>query len=135
MAKQAINIRLFSLKQISHPGANLQKANARPWEQVQLRMPDKCPGGGGRGVGQPWNWLRHNYPYKFPQHNFHLQYLPLVCYFLWLAIIYMMKSCEVMTGIADFISETVDFISETVVHAMRLMPQIRYGILSFWRKK
>jgi hypothetical protein len=46
MAKQAINIRLFSLKQISHPGADLQKANARPWEQVQLRMPDKCRGGG-----------------------------------------------------------------------------------------
>jgi hypothetical protein len=51
MAKQAINIRLFSLKQISHPGANLQKANARPWEQVQLRMPDKCPGGGGGVLG------------------------------------------------------------------------------------
>jgi hypothetical protein len=47
MAKQAINIRLFSLEQIPHPGANLQKANARPWEQVQLRMPDKRPGGGG----------------------------------------------------------------------------------------
>jgi hypothetical protein len=60
MAKQAINIRLFSLEQISHPGANLQKANARPWEQVQLRMSDKLPGGGGGGggVGQPWNWLR-----------------------------------------------------------------------------
>ena len=42
---------LFSLEQISHPGANLQKANARHWEQVQLRMPDKRPG----GVGQPWN--------------------------------------------------------------------------------
>jgi hypothetical protein len=46
MAKQAINIRLFSLEQIPHPGANLQKANARPWEQVQLRMPDKHPGWG-----------------------------------------------------------------------------------------
>jgi hypothetical protein len=46
MAKQAINIRLFSLEQIPHPGASLQKANARPWEQVQLRMPDKRPGGG-----------------------------------------------------------------------------------------
>jgi hypothetical protein len=29
MAKQAVNIRLFSLEQIPHPGANLQKANAR----------------------------------------------------------------------------------------------------------
>jgi hypothetical protein len=47
MAKQAINIRLFSLEQIPHPGANLQKVNARPWEQVQLRMPDKRRGGGG----------------------------------------------------------------------------------------
>ena len=46
MAKQAINIRLFSLEQIPHPGVNMQKANARPWEQVQLRMPDKRPGGG-----------------------------------------------------------------------------------------
>jgi hypothetical protein len=45
MLKQVINIRLFSLEQIPHPGANLQKANARPWEQVQLRMPDKRPGG------------------------------------------------------------------------------------------
>ena len=44
MAKQAINIRLFSLEQTPHHGANLQKANARPWEQVQLRMPDKRPG-------------------------------------------------------------------------------------------
>jgi hypothetical protein len=35
----------FYLEQISHPGANLQKANARPWEQVQLIMPDKRPGG------------------------------------------------------------------------------------------
>ena len=51
MAKQAINIRLFSLEQIPHPGANLQKANARPWEQVQLRMPDKRPGGGGGNHG------------------------------------------------------------------------------------
>jgi hypothetical protein len=46
MAKQATNIRLFSAEQIPHPGANLQKANARPWEQVQLKMPDKRPGGG-----------------------------------------------------------------------------------------
>jgi hypothetical protein len=37
----------FYLEQISHPGANLQKANARPWEQEQLRMPDKRRGGGG----------------------------------------------------------------------------------------
>jgi hypothetical protein len=44
------SIRLFSLEQIPHPGDNLQKANARPWEQVQLRMPDKCPGGGGGGM-------------------------------------------------------------------------------------
>jgi hypothetical protein len=36
----------FYLEQIPHPGANLQKANARPWEQVQLKMPDKRPGGG-----------------------------------------------------------------------------------------
>jgi hypothetical protein len=52
MAKQAINIRLFSLEQIPHPRANLQKANARPWEQVQLRMPDKRPGGvlGNHGI-------------------------------------------------------------------------------------
>jgi hypothetical protein len=49
MAKQATNIRLFSLEQIPHPGANLQKANAQPWEQVQLRMPDKCWGVGGMG--------------------------------------------------------------------------------------
>jgi hypothetical protein len=49
MAKQAINIRLFSLEQVPHPRANLQKANARPWEQVQLRMPDKRPGGGVLG--------------------------------------------------------------------------------------
>jgi hypothetical protein len=49
MTKQAINIRLFSLEQIPHPGVNMQKANARPWEQVQLRMPDKRPGGGGLG--------------------------------------------------------------------------------------
>jgi hypothetical protein len=49
MAKQTINIRLISLEQIPHPGANLQKANAQPWEQVQLRMPDKGPGGGGLG--------------------------------------------------------------------------------------
>ena len=47
MAKQAINIRLFSLEQIPHPGANLPKANVQTWEQVQLRMPDKRPGGGG----------------------------------------------------------------------------------------
>jgi hypothetical protein len=47
MAKQATNIRLFSTEQIPHPGANLQKANARPWEQVQLKMPDKRPEGGG----------------------------------------------------------------------------------------
>ena len=45
MVKQATNIRLFSLEQIPYPGANLQKANARPWEQVQLKMPDKRPGG------------------------------------------------------------------------------------------
>ena len=36
----------FYPEQIPHPGANLQKANARPWEQVQLKMPDKRPGGG-----------------------------------------------------------------------------------------
>ena len=53
MAKQATNIRLFTAEQIPHPGANQQKANARPWEQVQLKMPDKRPGGGGDG--QPWN--------------------------------------------------------------------------------
>ena len=47
MAKQATNIRLFSTEQIPHPGANLHKANARPWEQVQLKMPDKRPEGGG----------------------------------------------------------------------------------------
>ena len=47
MAKQATNIRLFTAEQIPHPGANQQKANARPWEQVQLKMPDKRPGGGG----------------------------------------------------------------------------------------
>ena len=47
MEKQATNIRLFSPQQIPHPGANLQKANARPWEQVQLKMPDKLPGGMG----------------------------------------------------------------------------------------
>jgi hypothetical protein len=46
MAKQATNIRLFTAEQIPHPGANQQKANARPWEQVQLKMPDKHPGGG-----------------------------------------------------------------------------------------
>jgi hypothetical protein len=46
MAKQATNIRLFTAEQIPHPGANQQKANARPWEQVQLKMPDKGPGGG-----------------------------------------------------------------------------------------
>ena len=46
MAKQATNIRLFTAEQIPHPGANQQKANARPWEQVQLKMPDKRPGGG-----------------------------------------------------------------------------------------
>jgi hypothetical protein len=46
MAKQATNIRLFSAEQIPHSGANLQRANARPWEQVQLKMPDKCRGGG-----------------------------------------------------------------------------------------
>jgi hypothetical protein len=40
MAKQATNIRLFSPEQIPHPRANLQKANARSWEQVQLKMPD-----------------------------------------------------------------------------------------------
>jgi hypothetical protein len=40
----------FSLKQISHPGADLQNANARPWEQVQSRMPDKCRGGGNHGI-------------------------------------------------------------------------------------
>ena len=42
----ATNIRLFTAEQIPHPGANQQKANARPWEQVQLKMPDKRPGGG-----------------------------------------------------------------------------------------
>jgi hypothetical protein len=47
MAKQATNIRLFTAEQIPLPGANQQKANARPWEQVQLKMPDKRPGGGG----------------------------------------------------------------------------------------
>jgi hypothetical protein len=36
MVKQTINIRLFNLEQIPHPGANLQKA-----------MANKCPGGGG----------------------------------------------------------------------------------------
>ena len=46
MAKQATNIRLFTAEQIPHPGANQQKANARPWEQVQLKMPNKRPGGG-----------------------------------------------------------------------------------------
>jgi hypothetical protein len=46
MAKQATNIRLFTAEQIPHPGANQQKANARPWGQVQLKMPDKRPGGG-----------------------------------------------------------------------------------------
>ena len=46
MAKQATNIRLFTAEPIPHPGANQQKANARPWEQVQLKMPDKRPGGG-----------------------------------------------------------------------------------------
>ena len=46
MAKQATNIRLFTAEQIPHPGANQQRANARPWEQVQLKMPDKRPGGG-----------------------------------------------------------------------------------------
>jgi hypothetical protein len=51
MAKQATNIRLFSTEQIPHPGANLQKANAQPWEQVQLKMPDKRPEGGGGGGG------------------------------------------------------------------------------------
>ena len=43
----------ITAEQIPHPGANQQKANARPWEQVQLKMPDKRPGGGGDG--QPWN--------------------------------------------------------------------------------
>ena len=47
MAKLATNIRLFSAEQFPYPGANLQKENARPWEQVQLKMPDKRPGGGG----------------------------------------------------------------------------------------
>ena len=42
----AISFQLFSLKQIPHPGANLQKANAQPWEQVQLKMPNKRRGGG-----------------------------------------------------------------------------------------
>jgi hypothetical protein len=53
MAKQATNIRLFTAEvaeQIPQPGANEQKANARPWEQVQLKMPDKRPGGGGMGT-------------------------------------------------------------------------------------
>jgi hypothetical protein len=45
MAKQATNIRLFSPDQIPNPEANLQKANAQPWEQVQLKKPDKRPGG------------------------------------------------------------------------------------------
>jgi hypothetical protein len=45
MAKQAANIRHFSPDQIPHPEANLQKANDQPWEQVQLKMPDKRPGG------------------------------------------------------------------------------------------
>jgi hypothetical protein len=49
MAKQATNIKFFTAEQIPHPGANQQKANARPWEQVQLKMPDKRPGGGGGG--------------------------------------------------------------------------------------
>ena len=49
MAKQATNILLFGLKQIPHPRANLQKANVRPWEQIQLTMPDKCSG----EVGEP----------------------------------------------------------------------------------
>jgi hypothetical protein len=48
----ATNIQLFTAEQIPHPGANQQKANARPWEQVQLKMPDKRPGGGD---GHPWN--------------------------------------------------------------------------------
>jgi hypothetical protein len=50
MEKQATNIRLFSLKQIPHPRANLQKAYAQPWEQVQLIMPNKHPGGGTHGI-------------------------------------------------------------------------------------
>jgi hypothetical protein len=61
MAKQAIIIRLFSLKQIPHPGANLQKAIARPWEQVQLRMPDKRPGGGGVATMELIETLQHVY--------------------------------------------------------------------------
>jgi hypothetical protein len=43
MAKQATNI-IFSPDQIPHPETNLQKANAQPLEQVQLKMPDKRPG-------------------------------------------------------------------------------------------
>ena len=56
MAKQATNIRPFlPLNKFPTPGlthiwANQQKANARPWEQVQLKMPDKRPGGGGMGT-------------------------------------------------------------------------------------
>ena len=55
MAKQATNIRLFTAEQIPHPGANQQKANARPWEQVQLKMPDKRPGGGMGSHGIDWD--------------------------------------------------------------------------------
>jgi hypothetical protein len=37
------------------------KANARPWEQVQLKMPDKLPGGGGMGThGIDWNIVRQS---------------------------------------------------------------------------
>ena len=40
----------------SPPRGDQQKANARPWEQVQLKMPDKCPGGGGMGShGIDWD--------------------------------------------------------------------------------
>ena len=47
MAKQAIIIRLFSLEQIPHPGANLQKAIARPWEPSTVENARQTPGGGG----------------------------------------------------------------------------------------
>ena len=49
--KQQIFDFLALHEQIPHPGANLQNANARPWEQVQFKMPDKRQEGGGH----PWN--------------------------------------------------------------------------------
>ena len=61
MAKQATNIRLFTAEQIPHPGANQQKANARPWEQVQLKMPDKRPGGRGWAPMELIETLQYNY--------------------------------------------------------------------------